>query len=161
MNEAYTPPRSELALIQKPKGAAKEWGSCGIAAISAATGVPPLDVLAAMPGWPGYTSSKMIIKTLEDLGFGCTRRLVPKTEQKIWPTLNDSFPSKIALGRIYWGEQKHDGSHWICLKWFAGKTPLFYDSLFENNGWYSTDDISHYPGAFLKSLYFITKGTGK
>ncbi len=104
----YVPPYNELLQIPKPARAKGErWGFCGIAAMSAATGTPPLKVHSLIPDWPGYTPSRTIKATLDKLGYGSLRVLVPKEQQRQWPGYRVTYPSQTALGRIYFGEGKY------------------------------------------------------
>ncbi|MBA4349505.1 MAG: hypothetical protein C0415_05915 [Thermodesulfovibrio sp.] len=171
----YIPPLRELESIPKParvKG--DRWGYCGIAAISAAISIPPLDVYKAIPNWPGYTPSKMIIKTLNEFGFECLRTLIPKKDQRQFPRFTEAYPSSVALGRIYWGEGKFVDSHWICFKWRSNlpstdmsiwAAPDLYPMLFDNGlaslpefgeRWISTTMLSFWGEPVkIKSLYFV------
>lgn len=160
----YIPPLKELKAIPKParvKG--DRWGYCGIAAISAAISVPPLDVYKAIPDWHGYTPSRMIIKTLKEFGFECLRTLVPKEAQRQWPHLAEQKPSSIALGRVYYGEGKYADSHWVCFKWGFSPNPMLYDNALASlsefgERWIFTKLITFFAApAKLKSLYFVRR----
>ena len=164
----YIPPLKELNAIPKPSRV-KGGGYCGIAAMSAAISIPPLDIYEAIPDWPGYTPSRMIIKTLNAFGFECIRTLVPKQKQRQWPHFIDEKPSPsvIALGRIYYGEGKFADSHWICFKRGFTPNPMLYDNALASlsefgERWIPTADITFYgEPAKLKSLYFVRSSHGK
>ncbi len=155
----YAPPIAELDKIQKPKGARPNWGYCGIAAMSAATGINHLEILEAIPEWPGYTPSRMVIKTLEQFGYKVERILIPKDKQASWPAYMPEYPSRVALGRIYYGDGKYSDSHWICFRWVNGgwiHRILLYDNLFRHDCWFNVVGKCFYrPPTKLKSLYFV------
>ncbi len=160
----YVPPYNELLQIPKPKRVKGErWGFCGIAAMSAAIGVPPLEVHKAIPDWPGYTPSRMIIATLDKFGYDCRRVLVPRDEQRKWPRYRVTYPSQTALARIYFGEGKWANSHWFTLHWDiqdAGAPPMIYDNAAEEFrhkwGWTGRWCFHDEP-VKLKSVYFVIK----
>ncbi len=159
----YVPPYNELLQIPKPTRVKGErWGFCGIAAMSAATSVPPLTVHSLIPDWPGYTPSRMIVATLDRLGFDCRRVLVQRDQQRQWPGYRVTFPSRTALGRIYFGEGKFVDSHWFTLQWqerFGNVLlyPHIYDNADETSReqWIFTEGWNFWPDPVrLKSLYF-------
>ncbi len=160
----YVPPYNELLQIPKPARAKGDrWGFCGIAAISAAIGVPPLEVYKAMPDWPGYTPSRMIVSTLDRFGYNCNRVLVPRDEQRQWPRYRVTYPSHTALARIYFGEGKFANSHWFVFHWDVqdpGVPPMIYDNAIEiwraEWGWTGGYEFYNLP-AKLKSLYFVIR----
>lgn len=160
----YIPLYSDLQQIPKP-GRVKgdRWGFCGIAAMSAATGVPPLTVHSLIPDWPGYTPSRMIVATLDKLGYDCRRVLVQRDQQRQWPKYRVTYPSQTALGRIYFGEGKFADSHWFTLHWDVqdtGAPPMIYDNAAEEFrhkwGWTAQWEFHGAP-VKLKSLYFVVK----
>jgi hypothetical protein len=177
----YIPPRADLETIPKPSRVKGDrWGYCGIAAISAATAVPPLKVLQAIPDWPGYTPMRMVLSTLEKLGFGFRRVLVPKDAQRQWPTFEGGFPSTVAIGRIYWGEGKWADSHYVVFRWPPDHPwPYWYDNALKKDeqsfmdGWAHSSLITFEevygacrdchainPEVRLKSLYFVIRRAG-
>ncbi len=167
----YVPPWTELQQIPKPARVKGErWGFCGIAAMSAATGVPPLTIHSMIPDWPGYTPSRTIIATLDKLGYDCKRVLLPKDVQQKWPGWSTDYPSGTALGRIYFGEGKFANSHWFTLHWknhdlegslpAPGMDPMVYDNADDNfrHKWQNSWGWNFWPAPVkLKSLYFVIR----
>lgn len=160
----YVPPYTELQQIPKPARVKGErWGFCGIAAMSAAIGIPPLEVHKAIPDWPGYTPSRMIVATLDGFGYDCRRVLVPRDEQRQWPLYRVTYPSQTALARIYFGVGKWADSHWFTLNWERKANdcyPLVYDNAHEvfRAGWQWTGAWEfHDEPVKLKSLYFVIR----
>lgn len=155
----YAPPLHELEQIKRPKGAPANWGYCGIAAMSAATSISPLELVRSIPDWRGYTPSRMVIKTLERFGYGVERRVVLKNAQRLWPIWRNEYPSYIALGRIYYDSGKYADSHWICFYWAYGYDvvrPFLYDNNFQDEQWRDTLSLDFYDAPTkLKSLYFV------
>ena len=151
----YAPPLHELEQIKRPKGAPANWGYCGIAAMSAATSISPLELFRSIPDWRGYTPSRMVIKTLERFGYGVERRVVPKENQRRWPF--QLHLSRIALGRVYFSDGKYADSHWICFYWEPPDyMPFLFDNRFLEGRWRHTFLLGFYPEpARLKSLYFV------
>lgn len=162
----YAPPVHELEQITRPKGAPAEWGYCGIAAMSSVTGIPPLEIYNKIPDWKGYTPSRTIIQTLTELGYEVNRALVKKPFQRKWPSLLEYpsvFKTDMALGRIYFGEGKYAGSHWICFYWHESPSyPYLYDNCYQDEKWRNTTCLEFYEEPIrLKSLYFVKRKTTK
>lgn len=160
----YVPPYNDLLQIPKPARVKGErWGFCGIAAMSAAIGVPPLDVHRAIPDWPGYTPSRTIVATLDKFGYDCRRILIPRDEQRQWPRYRVTYPSQTALARIYFGHGKWADSHWFTLHWDVrdtGAPPMIYDNAAEEfrHKWVWLGGYEfHEEPVRLKSLYFVIK----
>lgn len=102
----------------------------------------------------------MVIDIFLKFGYSCKRILIPKNEQRIWPVFKSDYPSKIALGRIYFGEGKYADSHWIVFWWIEDsyKEPLLYDNAFREERMFDTRKIVFYDEPVkLKSLYFINR----
>jgi hypothetical protein len=112
-----------------------------------------------MPGWRGFTPSKLLTATLDKLGYGCTRRIVPQKAQQGWPV--GDGPS-VAVGRLYWGEGRFAGSHWVCFFFPEGhQPPLLYDNSFQDEMWRDTAKLQFYASPTkLKSLYWLERKEG-
>lgn len=159
---SFVPFINELEQIPKPIKTRRGWGYCGIAAMSAATGIPPLTIYNKIPNWPGYTPSYMIKATLKEFGYTYIRELVAKYSQRAWPCRISDSPL-VALGRLYFGDGKYASSHWICFRWTpTDMFPGLYDSALNIECWIPTGhwDVRDYfmeNSTKLKSLYFIEK----